>query len=143
MNFFKWLGFLLFYPVMTSLTYYILINLTTALGLWLVSKLSLFWLIFIGGTIQGVIMTILFGGAIIYTNFIAKSSPKGKIASFYKLIINLIIAFISFRSIYLMSDIIFGSIKGILLGLSLVPIYFGVVFYTFIHPFVNDDITLN
>ena len=141
MNIFKWLGFLIFYPIMTLITYYILINLTTAFGLWLITKLNLFWLIFIGGIIQGVIYLILFGGASLYTNFIAKSSPKGNIAKFYKLIINLIIAFISFRGIYIYSltDIFSASAKGLLLGFSLVPVYLGVLYYTFIAPFIEED----
>ena len=129
MNIFKWLGFLIFYPIMTLITYYILINLTTAFGLWLITKLNLFWLIFIGGIIQGLIYLILFGGASLYTNFIAKSSPKGNIA------------FISFRGIYIYSitDIFSASAKGLLLGFSLVPVYLGVLYYTFIVPFIEED----
>jgi len=140
MNFFKWIGFILLYPIMSSLVYYVFINLTTLFGVWLISKLNLFFLLFIGGFIQSIIYIILFTGAALYTDFISKSSPKGKVAIFYKLIINLILAFYSFKSVYLVSDIIFGSSKGILLGLSMVPLYIGVIYYTIVHPFIEEEI---
>jgi len=140
MNFFKWVGFILLYPIMSSFVYFIFINLTTIFGIWLVSKLNLFFLLLIGGTIQSIIYMILFTGAALYTDFISKNSPKGKIAIFYKLIINLILAFYCFKSVYVVSDIIFGSVKGIVLGLSMVPLYLGVIYYTIVHPFIEEEI---
>lgn len=139
MNFFKWLGFLVFYPITTSIVYYVFINLTTALGLWLISKMSLFTVIFLGGIIQSIIYTIVFGGAMIYISFISQSIPKGGVAKGYMLIINVIVAFLTFRTVYFFSDVLFDSTKGILLGLSLVPIYLGVLYYTFLQPFMDED----
>ena len=139
MNFFKWVGFILLYPLMSSIVYFVFINLTTLFGVWLISKLNLFFLLLIGGFIQTIIYVILFAGAAMYTDFISKSSPKGKVAIFYKLIVNLILVFYSFKSVYLVSDVIFGSLKGILLGFSMVPLYLGVIYYTILQPFFEEE----
>jgi hypothetical protein len=137
----RWILFLLVSILGTIIVQAIITISPLMVGLWLF-RFSDFWFFFIGSIIITIYYYIAFGGLALFFEFINKLKPDYWISNILLALVSLFYYYLFitlFGGLMNISIDLFLNFKGIILLITIVPVYIYLMFIAILAPFIKDD----